>query len=266
MGLLPKRRPLKQAIAHDVTVAHFTGCKVSLDEETVHRIHDQLFALADEPSESELLLDFGNVAYISSSALDALVRLRKTLLAKGRNMTVGNLRSQVHEVFVITGMDRSLNLRLAEQDTELETQDGQAAYPVGFLVVDDDAAVLSILEAFLRFKGFKVWLADHGHQAIELYQRHQEEIDVVLLDVQMPGMDGPHTLTALQKLCPTIRCCFMTGNPGAYTEEALLQLGAARVFRKPFAFIEVINMLDQLGWLSPLLKQDRWIEIPMKGA
>jgi anti-sigma B factor antagonist len=260
MRFLPKRLPLKQA--SDVTVAHFTGCKVSLDDETVHCIHDQLFALADEQGESELLLDFGNVAYVSSSAIDTLVRLRQKLLAKGRNMTVGNLRTQVHEIFVITGVNRSLNLQLAEQETELETQNGQIGYPVGFLVVDDDTAVLSVLEAFLRFEGFKVWLADHGNQAIELYQRHQEEIAVVLLDVQMSGMDGPHTLAALQKLCPTILCCFMTGDPRPYTEEALLQLGAARVFRKPFAFIEIIETLDQLGCRSPWRRQDRWIEIP----
>jgi anti-anti-sigma factor len=260
MGFLPKRLPLKQA--SDVTVAHFTGCTVSLDDETVHRIHDQLFALVDESSESELLLDFGNVAYVSSSALDTLVRLRQKLLAKGRNMTVGNLKPQVHEVFVITGMNRLLNLRLTEEETELETQDGQTGSPVGLLVVDDDKAVLSVLEAFLRFEGFKVWLADHGHQAIELYQRHQEEIAVVLLDVQMPGLDGPSTLTALQKISPSIRCCFMTGNPGFYTERDLLKLGAARVFRKPFAFLEVIETLDQLGCQSPWRRQDRWIEIP----
>jgi DNA-binding NtrC family response regulator len=89
---------------------------------------------------------------------------------------------------------------------------------------------------------------------------------VVLLEVRMPGMDGPHTLTALQKLCPTVRCCFMTGNPTPYTEEALLQMGAMRVFRKPFAFIEVIDMLIQLASQSPRRRQDRWIETPWKGV
>jgi anti-anti-sigma factor len=248
--------------ASEVTVAHFTGCRVSLDDETVHRIHDELSALVDESRESELLLDFGNVAYVSSSAMEMLVMLRQKLLAKGRNMTVGNLKPQVHEVFVINGMNRSLNVRLIDDDTELVTQNSQTGSPVGLLVADDDTAVLSVLEAFLRFEGFKVWLTDHGHQAIELYQRHQEEINVVLLDVQMPGLDGPSTLTALQKISPSIRCCFMTGNPGFYTERGLLNLGAARVFRKPFEFLELIETLDQLGCRSPWRRQDRWIEIP----
>ena len=89
---------------------------------------------------------------------------------------------------------------------------------------------------------------------------------MVLLEVRMPGMDGPHTLTALQKLCPTVRCCFMTGNPTPYTEEALLQMGAVRVFRKPFAFTEVIDTLNQVVSRSPRRRQDRWIETPWKGV
>jgi hypothetical protein len=52
---------MKEGAGGDAIVVHLTGCKVSLDEETFYRIHDQLLALADEPSGSDLLLDFGNV-------------------------------------------------------------------------------------------------------------------------------------------------------------------------------------------------------------
>ena len=110
--------PMKVDTARDVTVVHFTGCNVSLDEESLHRIHDQLLALADEPSESELLLDFGNVDYVSSTVLDILVSLHKKLLARGRQMTVGNLSPQVHEVVGVTRLDKFLNLRLAGQEAE----------------------------------------------------------------------------------------------------------------------------------------------------
>jgi DNA-binding response OmpR family regulator len=89
---------------------------------------------------------------------------------------------------------------------------------------------------------------------------------VVLLDVVMPGLDGPHTLAALQKLCPTVRCCFMTGSPTPYTEEGLLELGAVRVFRKPFAFTEVLDTLNELAGRPPRRRQDRWIETPWKGV
>jgi CheY-like chemotaxis protein len=47
-----------------------------------------------------------------------------------------------------------------------------------------------------------VWLAAGGQEALDLYQRHREAIDVVLLDVRMPGLDGPQTLAALRALNP----------------------------------------------------------------
>jgi anti-sigma B factor antagonist len=266
MALQFEGPPRIQGASGDVTVVHFTGCKVALDEETLDRIHDQLLALADEPGEPDLLLDFGNVEYLTSTALGALVSLHKKLLATGRHLTVGNLNAQVHEVFAVTRLDKLLDLRLAGQEDQPAAQDGQSGSPPGVLVVDDETAVLCVLAARLRSEGFKVWVAGHGHQAIELYQRHRGEIAVVLLDVLMPGMDGPHTLTALQKLCPTVRYCFMTGNPTPYTEEALLQMGAVRVFRKPFAFTEVLDTLDQLASRSPRRRQNRWIDTPWKGV
>jgi anti-sigma B factor antagonist len=56
---------------------------VSLDEETLQGIHDQLLALAGVPSKSDLLLDFGNVEYLTSTALGRLVNLHKKLVARG---------------------------------------------------------------------------------------------------------------------------------------------------------------------------------------
>jgi anti-anti-sigma factor len=266
MNLQQEHPPGKEEATRAVTVVHFTGCQVALDEETLHRIHDRLFALADERSESALFLDFGNVEYVSSKALGTLVGLHKKLLARGRHLTVGNLSPQVHEVFAVTSLDRFLNLRLAGPGAEPAAQDGPFGSASGFLVVDDETAVLCVLAARLRSEGFKVWLAGHGHEALELYQRHREEIAVVLLDVRMPGMDGPHTLAALQKLCPDVCCCFMTGNPTPYTEEGLLRKGAVRVFRKPFAFTEVIDTLNQLASWSPRRRQERWIETSWKGV
>jgi anti-sigma B factor antagonist len=261
-----ERPHMKVGVSGDVIAVHFTGCKVSLDEEALDRIHDQLLALADEPSESDLLLDCGNVEYLTSTALGTLINLHKKLAASGRHLIVGNLSPQVHEVFSVTKLDKFLDVRLAGQEAEAVAQDGKFISPTGVLIVDDEMAVQCVLAARLRIEGYKIWLARNGKEAIEFYQQHREEIVVVLLDVLMPGLDGPHTLGALQKLCPTVCCCFMTANPMPYTEENLLQMGAVRVFRKPFAFTEVIDTLNQLASRSPRRRQDRWIDTPWKGV
>jgi anti-sigma B factor antagonist len=266
MTLQSQRPPMKVDPSGDVTVVHFTGSKVSLDEEPLTHIHDELFALADESSESDLVLDFGNVEFLMSTTLATLLSLHKKLLSKGRHLTVANLNPQVHEVFTVTMLDKILDLRLADQEVKPVSQDGLFGSPPGVLVVDDETAVLCILAARLRLAGYQVWVASHGQQAIDLYQRYRGEIAVVLLDVLMPDLDGPHTLIALRKLCSTVRCCFMTGDPGGYTEKSLFLLGAERVFYKPFGFADVLDTLKELvGQTSPC-RQDRWIETLWKGA
>lgn len=116
----------------------------------------------------------------------------------------------------------------------------------GILVVDDEAAVRGVLNVGLRQQGFAVWLAANGQEALDLYRHHSHAIDMVLLDVRMPGRDGPQTLAALQELNPDLRCCFMSGDLGSYAEWQLCELGAAVVIRKPFRLAEVAETLREL--------------------
>ena len=86
----------------------------------------------------------------------------------------------------------------------------------GILVVDDEHHLRGVLGHSMRRQGFAVWLAADGHEALALYRRHRAAIDVVLLDVHMPGPDGPRTLAALRGLNPQLRCWFMSGDLGSF--------------------------------------------------
>jgi CheY-like chemotaxis protein len=116
----------------------------------------------------------------------------------------------------------------------------------GILVVDDDAAVRFLLDVGLQQYGFTVWQAADGQEAVEVYQQEHSEIDLVLLDVRMPRLDGPQTLAELLRLNPQIRCCFMTGHAGSYSYEDLLRLGAAHVIPKPFQLAELADVVAKL--------------------
>jgi CheY-like chemotaxis protein len=146
-------------------------------------------------------------------------------------------------------------LLLAQQTRATESLRTLRATPRqhGILVADDEAGVRGVLEIGMRQHGFDVWLAADGQQALDLYQRHGEAIDVVLLDVRMPGRDGPQTLAALQELNPRVCCCFMSGDfdcfneqGQCYTEERLRDMGAAAVIPKPFCLDRIGQMLCQL--------------------
>jgi anti-anti-sigma factor len=256
-------RPLsEQHTADRVTVVHFAGSRVVLDAETFQGIHDQLVAITEEPGDTHFLLDFGNVEYISSRAIGALLALHRTLLAAGSHLSLGNVRPEVHDLFAVCRLEEFLDLRPGEPEAA-SVPEAERRFPVAsVLVVDDDVAVRHVLHVGLRSRGFQVWSVGHGLQAVELYRRCRDQIDLVLLDVLMPGMDGPQTLAALQEICPDVRCCFMSGNSKGYTEEALLRLGAMRVLHKPFAFAEVFELVSRsAGRRSG--RVDRWIELPV---
>jgi CheY-like chemotaxis protein len=119
----------------------------------------------------------------------------------------------------------------------------------GVLVVDDEVALRKCLAAGLDREGFAVWAADGGLAAVELFCRDGDAIDVALVDVRMPGMDGPATLRALRRLSPSLPCCLMTGNPEPYTEDELRGFGAATVIPKPFLVDLVADALRRAAGL-----------------
>jgi DNA-binding response OmpR family regulator len=114
----------------------------------------------------------------------------------------------------------------------------------GILVVDDDRALLGLLNAVLSAQGFRVWTAPDGAAALELYRSVKEHIRVLLLDVSMPGLDGPATLHELRRGGATVPACFMSGYTARYSTEDLLEHGAERFFEKPFQ----IDVLAREVW------------------
>jgi CheY-like chemotaxis protein len=117
----------------------------------------------------------------------------------------------------------------------------------GVLVVDDDPILRGLLTTGLAREGFPVWPAASGPEAVRIYAERLRQIDVVLLDVRMPGWDGPRALCSLQALNPQLCCWFMTGMVSQNTEKELLALGAQRFFAKPFHFTDLVQALRELN-------------------
>ena len=127
-----------------------------------------------------------------------------------------------------------------------ERKDPPTRGPAGILVVDDEQLIREVLKRFLQLAGFRVFLAASEHEAVELYRHQAEAINAVLLDVRMPGLDGPATLTALRGLDPRVRCCFMSGDLGMHSPEELFRLGALALFEKPLHMNELAETLRRV--------------------
>jgi CheY-like chemotaxis protein len=115
----------------------------------------------------------------------------------------------------------------------------------GVLVIDDEPAVRGTLQAILRQHGCHVWIAAGGAEGLEVYRRNRLQIAFVFLDVHMPEWNGPQTLTALRTVDPEVRCCFISGDTGIYSNEDLQALGAVEVLGKPFRLMEVLEVMDR---------------------
>ena len=109
----------------------------------------------------------------------------------------------------------------------------------GVLLVDDEPFIRDVVSLALRRVGFSVLTAASGREAIEVFRSHRDDVDVVLLDMVMPGLDGATTLAELERVSPAVRCCLMSG--GATPED-----GHTRSIRKPFQMVELVRVLREL--------------------
>jgi DNA-binding NtrC family response regulator len=102
------------------------------------------------------------------------------------------------------------------------------------LVVDDEPDLVLVLSNFLSKEGFKVYTAHTGEQAIEKVKNNP--IDLVLLDIAMPVMDGIETLKQIKKIKPDINVIMITGYKDAEKVVQAFRLGAYDCLFKPFDF------------------------------
>ena len=104
----------------------------------------------------------------------------------------------------------------------------------GVLVVDELALHLVLLKLEFEQLGCVVWLAGDGLEALRLYEQHQDVIDLVVLEAEMVGLDGPQTLACLREIDPEVRCCFMMDKRSTFSEMELRMFGAEFILDKPF--------------------------------
>lgn len=123
-----------------------------------------------------------------------------------------------------------------------------AARPPTVLVVDDDDVLRLVLTRDLRRRGFDVYSTGSGAEAVEMYCRSTRQIDIVLMDVNMPGTSGPEALAGMRAAVPGVRCCFMTADARPETRSALRKAGGREVLTKPFVSLaEVCVTLRRLA-------------------
>ncbi len=116
------------------------------------------------------------------------------------------------------------------------------------LIVDDEQSVRSVAERLFRLLGYNPILAESGITAVELFREQSEKIDIVVLDLVMPGMDGMATFRLLKEIDPEVKVLVSSGYSINGQAGDVLEMGALGFIQKPF-FIEnlvgaIRNILD----------------------
>jgi len=102
------------------------------------------------------------------------------------------------------------------------------------LLVDDEDMIIDVGRALLTSLGYQCLVAKSGREAIRIYEKNQETIDMVILDMIMPDMGGKETCDRLYQIDPDVRILFSSGYSIDSQAKDLLEMGCSEFIQKPF--------------------------------
>ena len=111
------------------------------------------------------------------------------------------------------------------------------------LVVEDEEVIRFNLEAFLRDEGFEVHLVSSGEECLDILAK--EKIDLAIIDMRLPQMDGNVAILEARRIDPTLKFIIYTGSSGYVLPQELLDIGLdpAQILRKPLPDMSTLTQL-----------------------
>ena len=113
------------------------------------------------------------------------------------------------------------------------------------LFVDDEEEILKVSKALLEVMGYRVFTAGSGQEALEIYRQRKDEIDIVLLDMIMPGMSGEQVYQLLKTVNPDVRVLLLSGYSRDREATALLASRCNGFIQKPFKIQDLSRSIRQ---------------------
>lgn len=111
------------------------------------------------------------------------------------------------------------------------------------LVVDDEESFRSFVQDCLEDYGYRVLLAENGIVAIDLFQKHKDEINLVILDLIMPKLGGRETFLKLKELNPQVKALLSTGFSQHGKTKEILDSGVKGFIQKPYQVNDLLIMM-----------------------
>jgi two-component system cell cycle sensor histidine kinase/response regulator CckA len=112
--------------------------------------------------------------------------------------------------------------------------------------VDDEKMIIDVGERLLKKLGYKVLTAGSGNEALEIYNKNRDKIDMVVLDMIMPEMDGGATYDMLKKINHKIKVLLSSGYSISGQATEILDRGCDGFIQKPFNIRELSEKLREI--------------------
>jgi CheY-like chemotaxis protein len=114
------------------------------------------------------------------------------------------------------------------------------------LVVDDEEMVRQVAKAILESVGFRVLTAEDGEEAVRVFQQVGRDIDVVLMDMTMPHMNGEEAFTRLREIEPQVRVVMASGYSQHGATSHITAKNLAGFIQKPYRAADLVAKLRGL--------------------
>ncbi len=114
------------------------------------------------------------------------------------------------------------------------------------LVVEDDADVRQMLVAVLAGQNYTILAAADGEDAINIFNAHEKEIDLIILDIIMPGMNGKEVLDEITSTSPGVKAIFMSGYAGDILFAKGVRHEGIEFMQKPISVPDLLGRIRQV--------------------
>jgi two-component system cell cycle sensor histidine kinase/response regulator CckA len=114
------------------------------------------------------------------------------------------------------------------------------------LLVDDEAVILEITQTILETNNYRVLTAKNGIEALARYTQYSDQVQLVLLNMIMPAMDGKTTLKYLQKVQSKLKVIAVSGFPESVKKQSYLKQGFVEYLAKPYTSQDLLKKIDQV--------------------
>jgi DNA-binding NtrC family response regulator len=144
-------------------------------------------------------------------------------------------------MYYITEMISDINLKNAGRLSRMPQGNRES-----ILIAEDDDILREMLREILQLNGYEVFDAQNGDCALKIFQEHRDRIQLLILDVMMPKLNGIEVYRELKKINPAIVAVFISGYPSHVIDTNMVHEEELTFIAKPFIINEFLEKIREL--------------------